>query len=166
MGVIGSYYSWSYSMLSPSCVWQDFHSLATYLSQCTSTVFLDMVSDFHLLLFLVTNEVMPLRVSTVMRHTLFSTHKHSHTDSRTHQTRSSTMFWFVVTLQKVQIITTCLFNVEMIVCLSTVPPLSLNLFVYGNLALNPWFDCNQSLKITMFPCIWLGLSWRGQKRVA
>uniref|UniRef100_A0A4W5KIN6 Nuclear protein localization protein 4 homolog n=1 Tax=Hucho hucho TaxID=62062 RepID=A0A4W5KIN6_9TELE len=42
---------------------QDFHSLATYLSQCTSTVFLDMVSDFHLLLFLVTNEVMPLRDS-------------------------------------------------------------------------------------------------------
>uniref|UniRef100_A0A673A2F3 Nuclear protein localization protein 4 homolog n=2 Tax=Sphaeramia orbicularis TaxID=375764 RepID=A0A673A2F3_9TELE len=42
---------------------QDFHSLATYLSQCTSTVFLDIVSDFHLLLFLVTNEVMPLRDS-------------------------------------------------------------------------------------------------------
>uniref|UniRef100_A0A8C9ZZ46 Nuclear protein localization protein 4 homolog n=1 Tax=Sander lucioperca TaxID=283035 RepID=A0A8C9ZZ46_SANLU len=41
---------------------QDFHSLATYLSQCTSTAFLDIVSDFHLLLFLVTNEVMPLRV--------------------------------------------------------------------------------------------------------
>nr|XP_057923024.1 nuclear protein localization protein 4 homolog isoform X2 [Doryrhamphus excisus] len=42
---------------------QDFHSLATYLSQCTSTSFLDMVSDFHLLLFLVTNDVMPLRDS-------------------------------------------------------------------------------------------------------
>uniref|UniRef100_A0A4W5MHS6 NPL4 homolog, ubiquitin recognition factor n=1 Tax=Hucho hucho TaxID=62062 RepID=A0A4W5MHS6_9TELE len=42
---------------------QDFHSLATYLSQCTSTVFLDIVSDFHLLIFLVTNEVMPLRDS-------------------------------------------------------------------------------------------------------
>uniref|UniRef100_A0A3Q3LJA2 Nuclear protein localization protein 4 homolog n=1 Tax=Mastacembelus armatus TaxID=205130 RepID=A0A3Q3LJA2_9TELE len=42
---------------------QDFHSLATYLSQCTSTAFLDIVSDFHLLLFLVTNEVMPLRDS-------------------------------------------------------------------------------------------------------
>lgn len=41
---------------------QNFHSLATYLSQCTSTAFLDIVSDFHLLLFLVTNEVMPLRV--------------------------------------------------------------------------------------------------------
>uniref|UniRef100_A0A8C8BYN9 Nuclear protein localization protein 4 homolog n=1 Tax=Oncorhynchus tshawytscha TaxID=74940 RepID=A0A8C8BYN9_ONCTS len=41
----------------------DFHSLATYLSQCTSTVFLDIVSDFHLLIFLVTNEVMPLRDS-------------------------------------------------------------------------------------------------------
>uniref|UniRef100_A0A3B3ZDT2 Nuclear protein localization protein 4 homolog n=1 Tax=Periophthalmus magnuspinnatus TaxID=409849 RepID=A0A3B3ZDT2_9GOBI len=39
---------------------QDFHSLATYLSQCSSTVFLNIVSDFHLLLFLVTNEVMPL----------------------------------------------------------------------------------------------------------
>ncbi|XP_063077857.1 nuclear protein localization protein 4 homolog [Engraulis encrasicolus] len=40
---------------------QDFHSLATYLSQCSSsTSFLDIVSDFHLLLFLVTNEVMPL----------------------------------------------------------------------------------------------------------
>lgn len=43
-------------------VLQDFHSLATYLSQNTSSVFLDIVSDFHLLLFLVTNEVMPLRV--------------------------------------------------------------------------------------------------------
>uniref|UniRef100_A0A8C4EYJ5 Nuclear protein localization protein 4 homolog n=1 Tax=Dicentrarchus labrax TaxID=13489 RepID=A0A8C4EYJ5_DICLA len=42
---------------------QNFHSLATYLSQCTSTAFLDIVSDFHLLLFLVTNEVMPLRDS-------------------------------------------------------------------------------------------------------
>uniref|UniRef100_A0AAX7TW01 NPL4 homolog, ubiquitin recognition factor n=1 Tax=Astatotilapia calliptera TaxID=8154 RepID=A0AAX7TW01_ASTCA len=42
---------------------QDFHSLATYLSQCTSTSFLNIVSDFHLLLFLVTNEVMPLRDS-------------------------------------------------------------------------------------------------------
>uniref|UniRef100_A0A1A8PIU1 Nuclear protein localization protein 4 homolog n=1 Tax=Nothobranchius rachovii TaxID=451742 RepID=A0A1A8PIU1_9TELE len=41
----------------------DFHSLATYLSQCSSTSFLDIVSDFHLLLFLVTNEVMPLRDS-------------------------------------------------------------------------------------------------------
>ncbi|XP_057682181.1 nuclear protein localization protein 4 homolog [Corythoichthys intestinalis] len=40
---------------------QDFHSLATYLSQCTSASFLDVVSDFHLLLFLVTNEIMPLR---------------------------------------------------------------------------------------------------------
>uniref|UniRef100_A0A8C6T384 Nuclear protein localization protein 4 homolog n=1 Tax=Neogobius melanostomus TaxID=47308 RepID=A0A8C6T384_9GOBI len=39
---------------------QDFHSLATYLSQGSSTVFLNIVSDFHLLLFLVTNEVMPL----------------------------------------------------------------------------------------------------------
>ncbi|XP_016344868.1 nuclear protein localization protein 4 homolog [Sinocyclocheilus anshuiensis] len=37
---------------------QDFHSLATYLSQCSSSSsFLDIVSDFHLLLFLVTNEV-------------------------------------------------------------------------------------------------------------
>lgn len=42
---------------------QNFHSLATYLSQCASASFLDIVSDFHLLLFLVTNEVMPLRVS-------------------------------------------------------------------------------------------------------
>uniref|UniRef100_A0A3P9LB27 Nuclear protein localization protein 4 homolog n=1 Tax=Oryzias latipes TaxID=8090 RepID=A0A3P9LB27_ORYLA len=42
---------------------QDFHSLATYLSQCSSSSFLDIVSDFHLLLFLVTNEVMPLRDS-------------------------------------------------------------------------------------------------------
>uniref|UniRef100_A0A8C1R9K8 Nuclear protein localization protein 4 homolog n=1 Tax=Cyprinus carpio TaxID=7962 RepID=A0A8C1R9K8_CYPCA len=44
---------------------QDFHSLATYLSQCSSSSssFLDIVSDFHLLLFLVTNEVMPLQVS-------------------------------------------------------------------------------------------------------
>ncbi|KAF6095873.1 NPL4-like protein, ubiquitin recognition factor [Phyllostomus discolor] len=41
----------------------DFHSLATYLSQNTSSVFLDTVSDFHLLLFLVTNEVMPLQDS-------------------------------------------------------------------------------------------------------
>ncbi|NXF13076.1 NPL4 protein, partial [Smithornis capensis] len=42
---------------------QDFHSLATYLSQNTSSIFLDIISDFHLLLFLVTNEVMPLRDS-------------------------------------------------------------------------------------------------------
>uniref|UniRef100_A0A674JQ48 Nuclear protein localization protein 4 homolog n=1 Tax=Terrapene triunguis TaxID=2587831 RepID=A0A674JQ48_9SAUR len=42
---------------------QDFHSLATYLSQNTSSVFLDVISDFHLLLFLVTNEVMPLQDS-------------------------------------------------------------------------------------------------------
>ncbi|XP_061611349.1 nuclear protein localization protein 4 homolog isoform X1 [Phyllopteryx taeniolatus] len=42
---------------------QNFHSLATYLSLCASTSFLDIVSDFHLLLFLVTNEVMPLRDS-------------------------------------------------------------------------------------------------------
>lgn len=42
---------------------QDFHSLATYLSQFSSPSFLGIVSDFHLLLFLVTNEVMPLRVS-------------------------------------------------------------------------------------------------------
>ncbi|EHB08021.1 Nuclear protein localization protein 4-like protein [Heterocephalus glaber] len=42
---------------------QDFHSLATYLSQNTSFVFLDTISDFHLLLFLVTNEVMPLQDS-------------------------------------------------------------------------------------------------------
>uniref|UniRef100_A0A8C5P1A8 Nuclear protein localization protein 4 homolog n=1 Tax=Jaculus jaculus TaxID=51337 RepID=A0A8C5P1A8_JACJA len=41
----------------------DFHSLATYLSQNTSSVFLDTISDFHLLLFLVTNEVMPLQDS-------------------------------------------------------------------------------------------------------
>ncbi|KAL4648635.1 hypothetical protein GN956_G6795 [Arapaima gigas] len=39
---------------------QDFHSLATYLSQSSSASFLDVVSDFHLLLFLVTNDVMPL----------------------------------------------------------------------------------------------------------
>uniref|UniRef100_A0A8B9JHT7 NPL4 homolog, ubiquitin recognition factor n=1 Tax=Astyanax mexicanus TaxID=7994 RepID=A0A8B9JHT7_ASTMX len=44
---------------------QDFHSLATYLSQCpsSSSSFLNIVSDFHLLIFLVTNEVMPLRDS-------------------------------------------------------------------------------------------------------
>uniref|UniRef100_H0XCQ9 Nuclear protein localization protein 4 homolog n=1 Tax=Otolemur garnettii TaxID=30611 RepID=H0XCQ9_OTOGA len=42
---------------------QDFHSLATYLSQNTSSMFLDTISDFHLLLFLVTNEVMPLQDS-------------------------------------------------------------------------------------------------------
>ncbi|XP_007482935.1 nuclear protein localization protein 4 homolog isoform X2 [Monodelphis domestica] len=42
---------------------QDFHSLATYLSQNTSSIFLDIISDFHLLLFLVTNEVMPLQDS-------------------------------------------------------------------------------------------------------
>lgn len=47
---------------SSSPILQNFHSLATYLSQCSSTAFLDIVSDFHLLLFLVTNEVMPLRV--------------------------------------------------------------------------------------------------------
>ncbi|XP_032471240.1 nuclear protein localization protein 4 homolog isoform X2 [Phocoena sinus] len=41
----------------------DFHSLATYLSQNTSSVFLDTISDFHLLLFLVTNDVMPLQDS-------------------------------------------------------------------------------------------------------
>nr|KAF6416641.1 NPL4-like protein, ubiquitin recognition factor [Molossus molossus] len=41
----------------------DFHSLATYLSQNTSSMFLDTISDFHLLLFLVTNEVMPLQDS-------------------------------------------------------------------------------------------------------
>lgn len=50
---------------------QNFHSLATYLSQCTSTAFLDVVSDFHLLLFLVTNEVMPLRVSPHYRASSF-----------------------------------------------------------------------------------------------
>uniref|UniRef100_A0A4W4DSS7 Nuclear protein localization protein 4 homolog n=1 Tax=Electrophorus electricus TaxID=8005 RepID=A0A4W4DSS7_ELEEL len=45
---------------------QDFHSLATYLSQCSSSSsFLDIVSDFHLLIFLVTNDVMPLRVSVL-----------------------------------------------------------------------------------------------------
>lgn len=43
---------------------QDFHSLATYLSQNTSSMFLDTISDFHLLLFLVTNEVMPLQVGS------------------------------------------------------------------------------------------------------
>ncbi|XP_069511243.1 nuclear protein localization protein 4 homolog [Ambystoma mexicanum] len=42
---------------------QDFHCLATYLSQNTSSVFLDIISDFHLLLFLVSNDVMPLRDS-------------------------------------------------------------------------------------------------------
>ncbi|XP_064423527.1 nuclear protein localization protein 4 homolog [Latimeria chalumnae] len=42
---------------------QDFHSLANYLSQSPSSVFLDIISDFHLLLFLVTNEVMPLKDS-------------------------------------------------------------------------------------------------------
>lgn len=51
---------------------QDFHSLATYLSQSTSSVFLDTISDFHLLLFLVTNEVMPLQVRVSVR--LRSTH--------------------------------------------------------------------------------------------
>uniref|UniRef100_A0A8C1R9B4 Nuclear protein localization protein 4 homolog n=1 Tax=Cyprinus carpio TaxID=7962 RepID=A0A8C1R9B4_CYPCA len=47
---------------------QDFHSLATYLSQCSSSSssFLDIVSDFHLLLFLVTNEVMPLQIISLM----------------------------------------------------------------------------------------------------
>lgn len=48
-------------------VLQNFHSLATYLSQCSSTAFLDIVSDFHLLLFLVTNEVMPLRVRRLIK---------------------------------------------------------------------------------------------------
>ncbi|KAM4663209.1 nuclear protein localization protein 4 homolog [Discoglossus pictus] len=42
---------------------QDFHSLATYLSQNPSSVFLEIISDFHLLFFLVTNEVMPLQDS-------------------------------------------------------------------------------------------------------
>uniref|UniRef100_A0A6I8SED5 Nuclear protein localization protein 4 homolog n=1 Tax=Xenopus tropicalis TaxID=8364 RepID=A0A6I8SED5_XENTR len=42
---------------------QDFHSLATYLSQNLSSVFLEIISDFHLLLFLVTNDVMPLQES-------------------------------------------------------------------------------------------------------
>ncbi|XP_075702083.1 nuclear protein localization protein 4 homolog [Rhinoderma darwinii] len=42
---------------------QDFHSLATYLSQNPSSIFLEIISDFHLLLFLVTNEVMPLQNS-------------------------------------------------------------------------------------------------------
>ncbi|KAL4658201.1 hypothetical protein GN956_G2963 [Arapaima gigas] len=42
---------------------QDFHSLASYLSQNPSPRFLNVVSDFHLLIFLVTNEVMPLRDS-------------------------------------------------------------------------------------------------------
>lgn len=50
--------------LPPHPSLQDFHSLATYLSQNTSSVFLDTISDFHLLLFLVTNEVMPLQVRT------------------------------------------------------------------------------------------------------
>lgn len=40
--------------------------MATYLSQNTSSVFLDTISDFHLLLFLVTNEVMPLQVSALL----------------------------------------------------------------------------------------------------
>lgn len=48
--------------LPPYLALQDFHSLATYLSQNTSSVFLDTISDFHLLLFLVTNDVMPLQV--------------------------------------------------------------------------------------------------------
>lgn len=39
---------------------QDFHSLATYLAQNKSSFFLDVISDFHLLIYLVTNEVMPL----------------------------------------------------------------------------------------------------------
>uniref|UniRef100_A0A672K9G8 Nuclear protein localization protein 4 homolog n=1 Tax=Sinocyclocheilus grahami TaxID=75366 RepID=A0A672K9G8_SINGR len=49
----------------PDVFYKDFHSLATYLSQCSSSScsFLDIVSDFHLLLFLVTNEVMPLQDS-------------------------------------------------------------------------------------------------------
>uniref|UniRef100_A0A9L0SMX7 Nuclear protein localization protein 4 homolog n=1 Tax=Equus caballus TaxID=9796 RepID=A0A9L0SMX7_HORSE len=47
----------------PDVFYKDFHSLATYLSQNTSSVFLDTISDFHLLLFLVTNEVMPLQDS-------------------------------------------------------------------------------------------------------
>uniref|UniRef100_A0A4W3K1V5 Nuclear protein localization protein 4 homolog n=2 Tax=Callorhinchus milii TaxID=7868 RepID=A0A4W3K1V5_CALMI len=42
---------------------QDFHSLSTYLSQNQSEFFLDIISDFHLLVFLVTNDVMPLRES-------------------------------------------------------------------------------------------------------
>lgn len=41
--------------------------MATYLSQNTSSVFLDTISDFHLLLFLVTNEVMPLQVRALVR---------------------------------------------------------------------------------------------------
>lgn len=49
-------------LLPPPPPLQDFHSLATYLSQNASSVFLDTVSDFHLLLFLVTNDVMPLQV--------------------------------------------------------------------------------------------------------
>lgn len=50
--------------VSPPPSVQDFHSLATYLSQNTSAMFLDTISDFHLLLFLVTNEVMPLQVGS------------------------------------------------------------------------------------------------------
>ncbi|XP_059804516.1 nuclear protein localization protein 4 homolog [Hypanus sabinus] len=42
---------------------QDFHTLASYLAQNQSAVFLDVISDFHLLLFLVTNDVMSLRDS-------------------------------------------------------------------------------------------------------
>ncbi|XP_063312362.1 nuclear protein localization protein 4 homolog [Pelobates fuscus] len=42
---------------------QDFHSLANYLSQNLTSNFLEIISDFHLLLFLVTNEVMPLQDS-------------------------------------------------------------------------------------------------------
>lgn len=45
--------------------------MATYLSQNTSSVFLDTISDFHLLLFLVTNEVMPLQVSALLPFSLF-----------------------------------------------------------------------------------------------
>lgn len=51
-----------YVLLPPPV--QDFHSLATYLSQNASATFLDTISDFHLLLFLVTNEVMPLQVGS------------------------------------------------------------------------------------------------------
>uniref|UniRef100_UPI00358E17F8 nuclear protein localization protein 4 homolog isoform X2 n=1 Tax=Myxine glutinosa TaxID=7769 RepID=UPI00358E17F8 len=40
---------------------QDFNSLAKYFRDHKTSPFLEMVSDFHLLLFLATNDVMPLR---------------------------------------------------------------------------------------------------------
>ena len=40
---------------------QDFNSFAQYMSQFRSAEFLTAISDLHVLMFMATNEIMPLR---------------------------------------------------------------------------------------------------------